>query len=238
MANLTGKTIAELPEDTSLAGGELFIVLDSATNKRVAFSTIRDMFFMVDRGQSANSANIDQMLTPGTFYVSDPSSVTGNPPSGLAISYKLAVVRAYGSDTTLRLWQIIQVMNQTCIEYRRSYNGTAWNDWVRLDISGTNTDVAALKAGSINGAGISTFSVAASSNIDVDVAGKRVLLITNGPSTGQHGAYTVYCYGSGSTPVVSAISAATAVTITTNAGLINVANGNSSYGLYCLMITF
>lgn len=237
MTELTGKTIAELAEDTSLSGSELFPVMDGTTSKKVSYELLRDQFFRTNGGNSITSGtNIDEMLTPGTWVCFTPANVTGGTPPPTQVAYKLTVTRA----STNRIWQIAQVMHSSCVEYRRNYDTNGWGDWVRLDIDATNTDIATIKSGVLgNVCAFENINVASAGNAEIDVAGKRAFVFCAGAASSLHGLYSVYCYGATSTAVVATIKEASSLTLTAGSGngKITIANGGS-YGCYCLVVTY
>lgn len=237
MAELTGKTIAELAEDTSLSGSELFPVMDGTTSKKVSYEVLRDQFFRTNGGNSITSGtNIDEMLTPGTWVCFTPANVTGGTPPPTQVAYKLTVTRA----STNRIWQIAQVMHSSCVEYRRNYDTNGWGDWVRLDIDATNNDIATIKSGVLgNVCAFEDITVASGGSETIDVAGKRAFLISSGATGSLHGVYTIYCYGASSTAVIVAVKDGSALTLTAGSGNGKVTVSNSgSYGAYCLLVTY
>ena len=144
MADLTPKTIAELPEDTSLTGAELFPVMDGSTSKRLLLSTLRTQFMQTMGFPTADGSNIDELLNGGTYYVGTPSSMTGTPPP-TTYAYKLFVSRAFvGGDSVPRLWQIVQEVGSAFREHRRYYGTSGWTNWVTLDADSINSSVSAL----------------------------------------------------------------------------------------------
>lgn len=245
MADLTPKTIDELPEDSSISGSEMFAVMDGSSAKRMAMATIRNQFMMAATGTLANNLNIDELLTPGTYYVFSPSTVTGTPPATSNTPYKLFVVRGYtDGNSVARTWQIVLTLPSTATasaEHRRYYGPAGWSDWARFSIPDTNDAISTLQSNVTNlGNGNvfltrSTASVSGNSTKEISLANSEfgVILYTGG-STAVQGAYLYYCGSSGDVNV-KAISEASGLTLTPSTNKITVVSTSGWYA-YGLMI--
>lgn len=232
MAELTGKTIAELSEDTSLSGAELFPVMDGTTSKKVSYETLRDQFYRVNGGNSITSGtNIDEMLTPGTWVCFSPANVTGGTPPPTQYAYKLTVTRA----STNRVWQIVQVLSPACVEYRRNYDANGWGDWVRLDIGGINDKLTLLGDGNVtfergyiaNGA-TKAFTIATS---------KRGVVIFTGVYPGASAMYSFFCWNSDNVVHLKEFVGGGLITLTGSENTLTVDNASAGY-TYALFIYF
>ena len=74
MADLTGKTINELPAAGYLSGGELFPVSVNGSAKKLSFDSLKDNLPIVGYVDDA-SARADFQLTAGGYYrITPPSS--------------------------------------------------------------------------------------------------------------------------------------------------------------------
>lgn len=239
MADLTGKTISELPLDSPLSGDELFPVMDNSTSKRVAISTLDSRYRMTAVGTKVEAGtNIDEMLTPGTYFVATPGNVTGGtPPPAGGSSYKLIVDQGFTmSGGKKRLWQIALVLSNNCREYRRNYDGTTWGDWVYLDYGSVNSQLDALGGGAVS---FSRFTVSANGNLDVTIASGThgMIFFTNYADTGRGcGVFAFYCTSTGAV-VVNALVDAPLLTISKSTNTINVAS-ESSYPVYGLLVSY
>jgi hypothetical protein len=234
MAELTGKTIAELPEDSSLSGDELFVVMDNATSKRVALSTLRKQFMMSSTGLSANGLNIDELLEPNTYYVGDPSSVTGNAPSTGGTAYKLFVIRGATLDGVTRTWQIAYVLNSTCRELRRNYSSSGWNDWISLDIGRINDQLDALGGGNVT---LNRFSISNGNNYNLALENyEHGILFFSSLGSNLNGIYAISCSGQG-TVYARTMNEASAIALTAETNSLNIAN-NGSYYAYALFVKY
>lgn len=239
MADLTGKTIAELPEDSSISGSELIPVMDGATSKRLLMSTLQSQFCMAAVGERIDAgANIDEMLTPGTYYVAVPANITGGtpPPTG-GYSYKLTITQAFtGTGSTKRIWQIAQVMNAACTECRRNYNGSEWGDWVTLNIGAVNTQIATLAA-ALGSASLSSFTIATNSQVNIEIANsQRGILFVASSSGAASGVYAVTCTSTGAV-TANALVDGTALTLTAGTNALTITS-TSSYTAYGLLVNF
>lgn len=233
MAELTGKTIAELPLDSSISGDELFPVMDNSTSKRVPISSL----FVIDAGKSAANLDIDQLTDPGTYYVNNTSEVSGTQPT-TAFLYKLVVVKLRSTTGTPRLWQIAYVQNTNCSEYRRVYDGTSWGDWVRTananDISGVNAQIALL-----GGLKCETLNISPNSQADATLENSThgiIVFVNSATGGGGCGIYGFTCSSAGAV-TVNAIAAASSLTLTASTNTITVAS-SSGFTVYGLVMTY
>lgn len=238
MANLTGKTIADLPLDSSLSGDELFPVMDNSASKRVPISTLDGRYAMTVTGTKLENVDLDEILTPGTYYVSSPTSIveTSRPPTG-GYSYKLTVTRAFtGSGSGPRLWQIAQVMNGNCRECRRNYDGSAWGEWVSLDYGSVNSKLDALGNGNV---GFNRFSISANSSQDVEIPNSShgvIVFTSSATGGGGSGIYAYSCSGAGAV-VVNMLVEASSLTISTATNAITFASA-SVFTIYGLLVSY
>lgn len=233
MAELTGKTIAELPRSTSLSDIDLLPIMSGGSSKHVQMGDFRDQFFRIDQGRSANGLNIDELLDPGTYNVSDTTTVAGTQPT-TAYLYKLVVQRMRYTSDTPRLWQTAYLINSNCSEYRRYYNGTAWSDWTRV---ANMSDVTPL-AEQLANVAMTQMTVTAGNQQDMQLANNtHGMLIISGYTANLKGQYIVFCSNSGEVSV-KAIAEAPTVTLTNSANTLTIANGSTAYGAYCLFVKF
>lgn len=234
MAELTGKTIADLPEDTSLSGSELFPVMDGSKSKRVQYSTLRSQFLQVSGGTviGANT-DLDTYTTPGTFYVYNLGNVINGAPN-TEYAYKLVVMQAFTADNTPRLWQIAYVMNPGCTEFRRNYNANGWGEWQKFDIGSITNKLDNLGGGNVS---FSRLSVQGSNLADLDIpASSHGLLFTTSASGNANGFYAVF-NSSSLGVVVKNMVEAPLLTLTPGTNKLTIANA-SEYWAYCLLVTY
>lgn len=245
MAELTGKTIGELQEDTSLTGSELFPVMDGSTTKRISLSSLRGQFMMAQTGTTLpNGTNIDDVLEPGT-YVLYPGYITGGTAPPAVYGCKMFVVRGFrdtndnGTTYIPRTWQIVYEMNPTCREYRRYYGFSGWSDWITIDQASENTrfgsietKLEALGNGNVK---VTRVTIANNNSASLAVPGlyARGVLILTSSSPLARGIYAIMTSNEG---VVSAYPIVEASGITFNGGTntVTITNGASyyAYGLF------
>lgn len=237
MADLTPKTIAELPEDTSLTGSELFPVMDGAYSRKIPLSTLNSQFQMTAGGTQADGEDLDALLTPGTYYVYQTSSVTGTPPP-VSTSYKLFVTRAYSVSNVPRLWQIAYEVSNPFKEHRRFYGSSGWSSWETLNVTAVNSALSALSAALSGGnVSFSRATVINGSNTDIAFSNNEHGFIFITSAAGNScGVYAFQC-GSAGAMYITAIKDGSLLTLTGSTNNINVANG-AAYYAYCLIVKF
>lgn len=234
MAELTGKTVAELPLDTSVTGSELLPVMDGTTSKRVPLQAIGAPL----SGTSLDNGNIDDALAVGSYFVSDPSTVTGTQPPTLGRAYKLVVYRAYTVSAVPREWQIAYEVPTTSSpnpfrEHRRFYGTNGWGDWETLNPSTTNTrldgidtKLTALGNGNVS---FSRVSVANGGNTDIPIENNQKGFIVLTSAIGNScGMYAFYC-GTQGGMYIKALAEGSYLTLTGSTNNINIANGANQY---------
>ena len=235
MANLTGKTISELPEDTSLSGSELFPVMDGATAKRVSYDLLQSQFFKLTGGASIEAGtNIDELLTPGTYYVYPAANITGGtPPPTNSTAYKLIVMRAYTLSGSPRLWQIAYSMDAACIECRRSYVNDTWGDWLKLDIGNVNNQLTAL-----GGVSFTKFTIANGSSVTVPLTtASRGFILFTSPFENACGLYNYFVTSSDNTAKIRAVSAAANLALAGGVNSLTITSTSGAYS-YALFINY
>lgn len=150
MAELTPKTIAELPDVTPLTGVELFPVMDGSTSKKVPLSTLRNQFAMAAMGGVLDAGtNLDELLSPATYTVYGTREMTGTPPI-TNYSYKLFVIRGFRDGTEgayyERVVQIAMLMRGDYKQFYRYHDNNGWTSWMTLDIAALDTQLPSLVA--------------------------------------------------------------------------------------------
>ena len=234
MAELTGKTISELPESTSMLDDDIFPFMrgssgsTAGTSRKASWDNIRKPLYRLDYGIFVESGtNIDELLEPGTYAVTTLANVTGGTPPPTEFMYKLFVVRANNSSANPRLWQIAQAMGNSTREYRRNYNNGAWGAW-RTVITDADFDPFKEKLG--NGSvGITTHTIAASTTGDIPFAdGERAFVVFSGAGSTVRGACIVFCSASSHAVNFTQITEASSLSLTGGTNKLTVENTNTS----------
>lgn len=232
MADLTGKTIAELPLDSAVSGSEAVPVMDGSSSKRVPLSSL----FIMDDGTSASGLNIDELLSPGTYYVNYLNQVTGTQPT-TSYYYKLVVMKIrYATDS--KVLQIAYLQNPNCSEYRRVYDGTSWTSWTRTANANDLSSIASQFA-LLGGVKFSPFNVAANNSADVDITSSThgvIFFVNSATQGGGCGMYAFTCSSEGAV-VVNALVEASSLTLTVDTNLITVAS-TSGFTVYGVVMTY
>lgn len=130
MAELTGKTISELSEVTTLANTDEFALTRSATARRITGEAIRNAAQF--RGTLIpDNSDLDDYVTPGIFYVPNGTSAATiqNTPY-TATNFRLAVYALGVYETDSRL-QIITTTGSNNQLYSRSRSNNVWGSWHR-----------------------------------------------------------------------------------------------------------
>ena len=161
MADLTPKTISELPAASSVGDSDLFPISQSSASKKATWTVIKNAiasaFFplSVARGgtEAANTTTANANL--GSFDLDNAVSIPKNESQHEDLNnYKTrGVYRCPNSDTascvdnkpvssafklvvmyTANADRILQraFVSNTIYEYRRYWNGTTWSEWVRV----------------------------------------------------------------------------------------------------------
>lgn len=141
MAELTGKTIAQLPDDTSLTGVELFPVMDGSSSKKISLATLRNQFAMNASGTVLEAgANLDNLLDPATYICYGIREFEGSRPT--PNGFKLFVTYFYLDSGVKYCMQIAIEISTSIREYRRYHNVNGWTDWTLLDIGNLSNSLA------------------------------------------------------------------------------------------------
>lgn len=238
MADLTGKTIAELTEDTAISGQEIYPIMDGATSKKLFVSGN----FLLRAGvplASGDDLNDPAFLEAGTYYSNAVSGIL-NKPADLDDSavWKMVCLRSSSYNSIPRVWQIIYVMGYSCTEYRRYYGSNGWGSWIAFNPSTTGSRLDALEGGALGSIlSASKFTVASGETSDDIPLTRRAVLIVIGAASAANGVYLLYNYSSSSNVTVQAVKEASAITVTGATAKFTVANA-SSYGAYCLLLSY
>lgn len=139
MADLTPKTIGELPDDTSLSGSELFPVMDGSTSRKISLQTLRNQFAANAFGTELEAdANLDDLLDPATYICYGNRNFNGDRPTAPGYGFKLFVTYFYLASGTKFVLQIAYEVNTTVREYRRYHNASGWTQWYSHDFTTTS----------------------------------------------------------------------------------------------------
>lgn len=234
MADLTPKTIAELPDDTSLSGVELFPVMDGSTSKKISLATLRNQFWMTATGTALESGtDLDDLTSPAT-YICYSSRTYANRPTSLA--FKLFISRFYTDSGVDYGVQIAYEVGVRCREFRRYHGSAGWTEWFALDIGGLNTAVSALGGGNISMTTLTVNTAAEGVNLSV-TSNKSGLLFFASRSSASNGLYSIVCTSDG-TVVVNALVEGTRLVMTTATNSVNIKFNVDSYYAYGLYIEY
>lgn len=235
MADLTPKTIAELPDDTSLSGSEIFPVMDGSTSKKVSLSDLRNQFWMLATGTALEAdSNLDELLSPATYTCYGTRNYGGDRPA--QNSFKLFVSRFYTDGGMSYTLQIAYEVGVRCKEHRRYYGSNGWTSWITLDIGALNSAVAALGNGNISMTPI-TVSTAAE-GVDLSVTtNKRGMLFLASRSASSNGLYAITCVSDG-TVYVNALVEGARLVLTAGTNSVNIKFNADSYYAYGLYIEY
>lgn len=235
MAELTPKTIAELPDDTSLSGSELFPVMDGSTSKKVPLSALRNQFWMLATGTVLEAdSNLDELLSPATYICYSARSFGGDRPT--QNSFKLFVSRFYIDGGISYTLQIAYELGVRCKEHRRYYGSNGWTSWISLDIGALNTAVAALGDGNISMTPINVSTAAEGVDLPV-TTGKHGLLFFASRSASSNGLYSITCVSDG-TVYVNTLVEGTRLVLTAGTNTVNIKFNADSYYAYGLYIEY
>ena len=129
MAELTPKTIAELPDDTSLSGVELFPVMDGSTSKKIPLSTLRNQFQMnATAPDLADGTDLDDLVDPANYICYGTRTYLHSPTT--STSFKLFVSMFFIDNGTKYVQQIARELGSNCREFRRYHSPSGWSSWL------------------------------------------------------------------------------------------------------------
>lgn len=128
MADLTPKTIAELPDDTSLSGAELFPVMDGSTSRKIPLSTLRNQFQMnATAPDLADGTDLDDLVDPANYVCYGTRTYLHRPTTS---AFKLFVSMFFLDGGVKYVLQIAQELGNNCREFRRFHGSSGWSSWL------------------------------------------------------------------------------------------------------------
>ena len=238
MADLTPKIISELPEDTSLSGIELFVVMDGAAYKKMSLDTLRNQFAMNATGTALEAgSDLDALTSPATYICYGSREYLGTRPTANT-TVKLFVTRFYTDSGVSYCLQIAYEIGQSMNEYRRYHNSTGWTSWVKSCAADINTALSALGNGNFAFRKIAV-DPSAEDGVNVELpSNKSNLICFSSRSQSNVGLYACPRNSSGDVFVRAIVESPNLTLTATDAGINIKATNSNAYFAYGLLISY